>query len=46
MDKRLIRKKGVNIQPECTEMTSNTVAQINRNRLTACKEKKGCKKIK
>jgi len=25
-------------------MTSDTVAQINKNRLTACKEKKGCKK--
>jgi len=44
MDKCLIRKEGANIQPQCTEMTSNTVAQINKNRLTACKEKKGCKK--
>jgi hypothetical protein len=46
MNKHLIRKKGANIQSECTEMTSKTVAQINKNRLTACKGKKGRKKIK
>ena len=47
MDQCLFRKKkDVKIQPECTEMTSNTVAQINKNRLTVCEEKRAVKKSK